>query len=76
MLEKSSGLPANYYRERPYRMTIDTIYHLVDRIKEALKKELVASVLYLDIEGAFLNAVTDRLIHNIYKKRVLPTYVY
>jgi hypothetical protein len=31
----------------------------------------VASVLFLDIEGAFPNAVTDRLIHNM-KKRRLP----
>jgi hypothetical protein len=32
----------------------------------------VASVLFLDVEGAFPNAVTHRLIHNL-KKRRIPT---
>jgi hypothetical protein len=32
-------------------------------------------VLYLDVEGAFPNAVTDRLIHNLQKRRVPDTYV-
>lgn len=32
----------------------------------------ITSVLFLDIEGAFPNAVTDRLLHNMKKQR-LPT---
>jgi hypothetical protein len=33
------------------------------------------SILYLDIEGAFLNAVTDRLLHNMRKRRVPEAYM-
>ena len=30
----------------------------------------MASVLFLDVEGAFPNAVTDRLLHNMKKRRI------
>ena len=30
----------------------------------------MASVLFLDVKGAFLNAVTDRLLHNLKKRRI------
>ena len=36
----------------------------------AWREDQVASVLFLDVEGAFPNAVTDRLIHNLKKRRV------
>ncbi|KXN91917.1 hypothetical protein AN958_11353 [Leucoagaricus sp. SymC.cos] len=75
LLEESSGLPANHYGERPCRTTMDAIYHLIDKIKGAWRIGLVASVLYLDVEGAFPNTVTDRLIHNMCRRRVPPTYV-
>jgi hypothetical protein len=32
-------------------------------------------VLFLDVEGAFPNAVTDRLIHNLRKRRIPETYI-
>ena len=34
----------------------------------------MVSVLFLDIEGAFPNAVTDRLIHNMRKRRIPRCY--
>ena len=43
---------------------------LVHRIKQAWRRKNVVSVLFLDIEGAFPNAVKERLIHNMRKKRV------
>jgi len=48
-------------------MTTDTVHVLVDKIKKAWRKGKVVSILFLDIEGAFPNAVTERLLHNICK---------
>jgi hypothetical protein len=36
----------------------------------------VASVLFLNIEGAFLNAVTDHLLHNMRKHHIPEVYVH
>ena len=32
-------------------------------------------VLYLDVEGAFPNAVTDKLLHNLWKRKIPKVYV-
>ena len=45
------------------------------KIKSAWGKKRVTSVLFLDIEGAFPNTVTDRLIHNLKKRRILTKYI-
>jgi hypothetical protein len=47
---------------------------MVDRIKEAWRNGQVASVLFLDVEGAFPNAVTDRLLHNLRRRKIPTTY--
>lgn len=45
--------------------------HLLEAtIKDTWRSKKVASVLFLDIEGAFPNAVTARLIHNMKKRRL------
>lgn len=75
ILECEGLLPDNHYGGRPCRTTTDAVHHLVHRIKEAWRKGYVASVLYLDVEGAFPNAVTDRLIHNMKKRRVPTKYI-
>jgi ribonuclease HI len=49
--------------------------YLLQRIKGAWRKDMVVSVLFLDIEGAFPNAVTDRLIHNLRRRRIPTAYV-
>jgi hypothetical protein len=43
---------------------------LTHRFKQAWQNGRVASILFLDIEGAFPNAVKDRLLHNMRKCRV------
>ncbi len=35
----------------------------------------MVSVLFLDVEGAFPNAVTDRLIHNLKKRRIPSIHI-
>jgi len=58
-------LPKTHFGGRPGRSNIDAIHYLVQRIKEAWRKGKVVSILFLDVEGAFPNAVTDRLVHNL-----------
>ena len=54
---------------------MDAIHTLVDKIKTAWRQNKVVSVLYLDVEGAFPNAVTDRLLHNLQKRRIPKVYI-
>lgn len=69
--EKHQLLPALHFGGRPGRTTSDAVHLLVHKIKDAWRKRQVTAVLFLDIEGAFPNAVTKRLIHSM-KKRRLP----
>lgn len=75
LVEKESLLPENHYGGRPGRMTTDAVHALTNKIKAAWGRGKVVSVLYLDVEGAFPNAVTDRLIHNLRKRRIPQVYV-
>ena len=63
-------LPKTHFGGRPGRTTTDAIHYLIHKIKTAWRNDQVASVLFLDVEGAFPNAVTDRLIHNLKKRRI------
>ena len=53
----------------------DAIRYLVDKVKSAWGKKKVASILFLDVEGAFPNTVTNRLIHNLKKRRIPASYI-
>ena len=65
--EKFHLLPANHFGGRPGRTTTDAIHLLVHKIKNAQRKGEVTSVLFLDVEGAFPNAVPELLAHNLRK---------
>ena len=64
-------LPTNHFGGRPGRTTTDAVHLLVHKIKDAWRKRQVTAVLFLDIEGAFPNAVTSKLVHSM-RKRGLP----
>ncbi len=70
--EKLNLLPTHHYGGRPARTTTDAMHALTYQIKDVWQKRRVTSVLFLDIKGAFPNAVNERLIHNMKKRRV-PT---
>ena len=53
-------------------MTTDAMHALTHKIKEAWRRKKVVSVLFLDIEGAFPNAVNEKLLRNMKRRRV-PT---
>ena len=59
LMEKHALLPANHFGGRPGRTTTDSLHLLVDTVKVAWRRKQVASVLFLDVEGAFPNAVTE-----------------
>jgi len=67
-------LPDHHFGGRPGRTTTDALHLLTYRIKDAWRKGKVASVLFLDIEGAFPNAVPEKLVRNM-KRRGVPSKI-
>jgi hypothetical protein len=63
--EMYSLLPANHFGGRPGHTTTDVVHLLTHKIKNAWRQGDVTSVLFLDVEGAFPNAVPNRLVHNL-----------
>lgn len=75
LVEQHNLLPKTHFGGRPGRTTTDAIHYLIHKVKSAWSNNQVASVLFLDVEGAFPNAVTDKLIHNLKKRRIPETYI-
>jgi hypothetical protein len=65
--EKHQLLLANHFGGRPGRTTMDAMYLLTHQIKKSWRVGKVTLVLFLDIEGTFLNAVLTCLTHNLCK---------
>jgi hypothetical protein len=63
--EKIQLLPSHHFGGRPGRTTMDAMHLLTYKIKEAWRGGKVTAVLFLDIEGAFLNAVPSKLAQNL-----------
>jgi hypothetical protein len=74
LVEAHNLLPNTHFGGRPGRTTTDALHFLTHRIKEAWRANKVASILFLDVEGTFPNAVTDRLLHNLKKRRIPTAY--
>ena len=60
--EKYHLLPDHHFGGWPGRTTTDAMHLLTYRIKDTWHKGKVASVLFLDIEGAFPNTVPEKLV--------------
>ena len=74
-IEQHQLLPKTHFGGRPGRSTSDAIHYLIDKIHTAWRENKVVSVLFLDVEGAFPNAVTTRLVHNLRRRRVPASIV-
>ena len=74
LLEAHGLLLHTHFGSRPGRSTMDSLHLLETTIKHTWWQGKVASALFLDIEGAFPNAVTDQLIHNM-KTWYLPKVI-
>jgi Reverse transcriptase (RNA-dependent DNA polymerase) len=70
VVEKHNIIPANHFRGRPGHTATDAMHLLTHTIKTSWRAGKVTAVLFLDIEGAFPNAVPSRLIHNLHKWQV------
>jgi ribonuclease HI len=75
LLEHHELLPSTHFGGRPGRSTTDSLHLLEATIKDAWRQGKVVSALFLDIEGAFPNAVTDRLLHNMRTRRLPESLV-
>ena len=75
LTEKHQLLPAHHFGGRPGRTTTDAVHLLTCKIKDAWRSGKVAAVLFLDIEGAFPNAVPERLTSNLSKRGIPSKYV-
>ena len=71
--EKYNLLPPNHFSGRPGRTTSDALLLVTHKIKNAWSN--VTSILFLDVEGAFPNAMPARLAHNLRKRRIPLRYV-
>jgi ribonuclease HI len=71
MCEKHRLLPTHHFGGRPGRSTTDALHFLVKTVKDAWRRGKVASLLSLDVKGAFPSTAVDRLLHNM-KRRKIP----
>jgi hypothetical protein len=75
LTEKHQLLLLNHFRGRPGCTTTDVLHILAHTIKKAWHTGKIAAVLFLNIEGAFSNAVPSRLIYNLRKHRIPGKYI-
>lgn len=72
--EKHHLLPTNHFGGRPGRTTTDAVQLVTHKIKSAWRQGNVTSILFLDVEGAFPNAVPARLVHNLRRRQIPKRY--
>ena len=75
LVEAHGLLPTTHFGGCPGQTTMDSLHLLTDTVKAAWCRKQVVSALFLDVEGAFPNAVTLRLLHNMKKRQVPEAYV-
>ncbi len=73
--EKRSLLANLQFGGRTGRTTTDSIHLVTKTIKDAWRKQHVASVVFLDIKSAFPAASPERLFHNLRMRGVPAEYV-
>ena len=75
ILESHNLLPNTHFSGWPGRSTEDSLHLLKNTIHHAWRQGKVVSALFLNIEGTFPNAVTDRLIHSMKCHRLPPKII-
>ena len=65
MCEKTGILPPNHFEGRPGRATTNSIHLMVKTVKDAWRRGEVASLLCLDMKGAFPSTAVDVLKHEM-----------
>lgn len=75
LTESHQLLPKNHFGGCPEQTTTDAMHLLTLKIKAAWHTGKVTLALFLDIEGTFPNAVSERLVHNLRKRRIPNKYI-
>ncbi|KAG9227364.1 hypothetical protein CCMSSC00406_0004097 [Pleurotus cornucopiae] len=75
MCKKHDLLPNRHFGGRPGRTTSDALHTLTSKIKHTWRRGKVVSALFLDIEAAFPNAVSDQLLTNLHKHRIPQPFI-
>ncbi|KAJ9137654.1 Endonuclease/exonuclease/phosphatase [Pleurostoma richardsiae] len=68
-------LPSRHTGGRKLASTDHAIHFLLQRIHQAWADDKVASLLLLDVSGAYDNVSRERLLHNLRQRRVSPAIV-
>ena len=74
ILETHNLLSNTHFRGRLGQSTTNSLHLLETTVCHTWRQGKVVSALFLNIEGAFPNAVTDRLLHNM-RTRHLPSSI-
>jgi hypothetical protein len=75
LIETNHLLPATHFGGHPGCSTTDSLHLLEATIKNTWRSHKMVSALFLDIKGAFPNAVTSCLLHNMCKRKILESLV-
>ena len=71
MAERKGIFPSHHFGGRPGRNTTDALHLLLKVVMDAWRRGRVASILSLDVKGAFPSTDVDRLQHNM-RMRGIP----
>lgn len=66
---RHSLIPSKHFGGIPGRTTTDSLLYLTTRIQNAWRAGKVVRIIFLDIAAAFPNAVTERLLKNMRRRR-------
>ena len=75
IIETHYLLPTTHFGGRPGRSTTNSLHLLKATVKNAWCTHKIASALFLNIEGSFPNAVTERLLHNMQRRKIPDSLV-
>ena len=73
--EQHNLLPAHHFGGRLGCTTTDAVHLLAHTIKGEWHQKNIISVLFLDVEVAFPNAIPEWLIHNLLKWKIPKRYI-
>ena len=73
--ETRNIFPSTQFGGRPGRCTSDSMLLMTHSIKDTWRNKKVASVLFLDVQGAFPSVVKEVLLHNMRSQGIPPEYV-
>lgn len=73
--ELHNVLPPNHFGGRPGRSTTDSIHSVIKTIKDAWRNKKVASMLFLDVKGAFPSVAMDVLLWELKRKGIPQEHI-